>query len=489
MSDFYSSTTHEVQPTISPARPVITSSPLRLRPGERRTLLLFGDFIVAVVALVIALYIWARADAWLEFSWEFVRNTPIWFFLMPIAWMILIVELYDQHSAGDMRKTVQGIATAALFGLGIYLLVYFYLPPKTMPRRGVAGFIISVALLTLVWRSLYIRIFTASRFLHRVLLVGAGETGKSILHIVKELWPPPFFWVGIIDDDPKKINTVIEGYPVFGGSEKLLQAICEERVSDIIVAISGEMQGCMFQALLDAQELGVGITRMPVAYEEMLGRVPIQHLEADWILRSFVDEARVSGFFELGKRLLDMVGGLVGVCIMLALLPFIGIAIALDDGFPVFYTQTRSGRGDRPYQIMKFRTMKKNAEPNGLPQWAEEHDKRATRVGRILRKTHLDELPQFINVLRGEMSLVGPRAERPELVNWFQKYVPFYRARLLVKPGMTGWAQVNYGYASTIEETIVKLEYDLFYIKHRSLVLDLAILLRTPATILGFRGR
>jgi lipopolysaccharide/colanic/teichoic acid biosynthesis glycosyltransferase len=133
--------------------------------------------------------------------------------------------------------------------------------------------------------------------------------------------------------------------------------------------------------------------------------------------------------------------------------------------------------------------MHQDAEPDGIPQWAKEDDERATRFGKVLRRTHLDELPQFINVLRGEMSLVGPRAERPELVEMFQQHVPFYRARLLVKPGITGWAQVNSGYASTIEETVVKLEFDLYYIKHRNLITDLVIMLRTPFTVFGFRGQ
>jgi lipopolysaccharide/colanic/teichoic acid biosynthesis glycosyltransferase len=149
----------------------------------------------------------------------------------------------------------------------------------------------------------------------------------------------------------------------------------------------------------------------------------------------------------------------------------------------------RTGRGGQIYQIIKFRTMRRNAEADGAPKWASESDERATRVGRLLRKTHLDELPQVINVLRGEMSIVGPRAERPELVSYFQNQVPFYRARLLVRPGITGWAQVNFGYASSIEDTILKLEYDLYYIKHRSLFLDLLICLRTPATVFGLRGR
>jgi lipopolysaccharide/colanic/teichoic acid biosynthesis glycosyltransferase len=133
--------------------------------------------------------------------------------------------------------------------------------------------------------------------------------------------------------------------------------------------------------------------------------------------------------------------------------------------------------------------MRRDAEADGQPQWAREDDARATRVGRVLRRTHLDELPQFINVLRGEMSLVGPRAERPELVEYFQQHIPFYRARLLVKPGISGWAQINYGYAANIEETVVKLEYDLYYIKRRSMLMDLVILLRTPAMVLGLRGR
>lgn len=474
---------------MSDVNPVQNTYPLRLRPSERRNLLLVGDFVMSVIALILAAYYWARAAEGLDFSLEFIQRTPAWFYLLPVFWIILLVELYDDRRAGDLREILKGITTAAIIGLFLYTLLYFTSDPKSLPRRGVAGFLVAAAVLTLIWRLIYLRVFTQPNFMRRVLVVGGGETGKIIIKIVKEIWPPPFYLVGVIDDDPQKINTQIEGYPVFGGNEVLKEVIAQHRITDLIVAISGEMQGSMFQALLDTQEAGISITRMPVAYEEVMGRVPIRYLETDWILRSFVDRARSGGFYELEKRLLDFVGGLVGIGLMLAILPFIALAIVIDSGFPIFYLQSRSGRAGRPYKIIKFRTMKQNAEPNGQPQWAEESDPRATRVGRILRKTHLDELPQFINVLRGEMSLVGPRAERPELVEWFQQYVPFYRARLLVKPGLTGWAQVNYGYASSIEETIVKLEYDLYYIQHRSLAMDIVILLRTPATVLGLRGR
>jgi lipopolysaccharide/colanic/teichoic acid biosynthesis glycosyltransferase len=171
------------------------------------------------------------------------------------------------------------------------------------------------------------------------------------------------------------------------------------------------------------------------------------------------------------------------------LFPFIAIFTLLDSGFPVFYKQMRLGKGAKPYTIFKFRTMRNNAESDGIPIPAAKNDPRITRVGNFLRRTRIDELPQFLNVLRGEMSIVGPRSERPELVVKYQKQVPFYRARLLVKPGITGWAQINFGYVSTVEDTIIKLEYDLYYIKHRSLITDISIILRTIGTVLGFRGR
>lgn len=470
-----------------PLRPV--SSLMMLRPAERRALLLFGDIVMLIAALMIALAFWAQGDRWANFSLEFLLATPFWFYLLPLLWLLLLSSLYQEKRAADWTETLRVIAIAAVIALAFYSVVYFFNTPKSLPRRGVAAFIGSALILTPVWRFIYIHVFTAPQFLRRVLLVGGGETGQIILKILKTLHPQPFIVVGIIDDDPNKIGSEIEGYPVYSGSDKLLDVISSQEITDLVVAISGKMQGTMFQALLDAQERGAEITRMPVVYEELLHRVPIRYLEADWILRSFVDQARVNMFNEIAKRLTDILLATIFLLFLLPLLPFISLAIIIDSGFPIFYTQKRMGRNGVLYNIFKFRTMRQDAEANGQPQWAEEKDRRATRVGVFLRKTHLDEFPQFFNVLKGEMSIVGPRAERPELVEWFQQHVPFYRARLLVRPGITGWAQVNQQYASTIDETIEKLEYDLYYIKHRSLGMDFSTMLRTPAMILGFRGR
>jgi FlaA1/EpsC-like NDP-sugar epimerase len=205
-------------------RPIPTVSHFRLRPGERRTLLLTGDLLMAISSLILALYFWASGDAYLHFSMKFIQQVPTWFFLLPVFWIILLVELYDDIRSSNWQATLRGIANAAIVGLIGYMIVYFGADAK-LPRRGVAGFLVAVSLLTLLWRFLYIRVFTAPQFIHRVLLIGGGETGKIIMKLVKGAWPPPFFMIGIIDDDPQKIATEIEGYSVLGGSDRLLEII------------------------------------------------------------------------------------------------------------------------------------------------------------------------------------------------------------------------------------------------------------------------
>lgn len=460
----------------------------RLRSGERRLILLLGDAFVAGVALLVAMYFWGQDD-WLRFSTQFLRERiPFWFYILPVVWLVLMVELYDVRRAGRRGDTVRGIGIAAIISLGLYLFVYFTSEPNSLPRYGVAIFVVTSAVLTLFWRLLYIRVFTTPLFMRRVLIVGAGRAGSNLVKVIREIWPPPFYLVGLIDDDPGKIGTEVCGYPVLGGSSQLLSLIENQNVTDLVFSISGEMNPQSFQNILTAQEKGVEVTTMPIVYEDLLGRVPILLLQSDWILRSFVDHAHASEFYELAKRLIDIAGGLVGSMILLFLSPFISLAILLDSGSPVLYRQNRLGKNGRTYKIIKFRTMRQDSEKDGKPRPAVANDERVTRVGYFLRKSHLDEFPQFINVLRGDMSLVGPRAERSELVEELQNKVPFYRARFLVKPGLTGWAQINFGYAATVEDTTIKLEYDLYYIKHRNLMMDITIILRTAGSVIGLRG-
>ncbi len=461
-----------------------------LRASERVAILLIGDLLVAGLALFLGLYFWAAGDAWMEFSLEFIiSRPPFWYFLLPLFWIILLLELYDVQRASNTRETLKGIGLASLIYALIYLLIYFSSEPTSLPRRGVALFIIAAAGLTLIWRLAYIRMFTAPHLLRRVLVIGAGNAGETIVNVLSRQQPPPFNTIGLIDDNPQKQGQNIVGLRVIGDSTQLIETIKKHEITDIILAISGEMKGRMFQSILTAQEMGVNLIPMPQMYEELLSRVPIFLLEAEWVVRSFVEKSHTSTLYQLSKSLIDFAGGVLGTIILAAFFPIISLGILLETGFPIFLTQNRLGRGGQSYKIIKFRTMVRDAEKKGETRMTEENDERITKFGWFLRKTHLDELPQFINVLNGEMSLVGPRAERPQLVESFQKEIPFYRARLLVKPGITGWAQINYGYAGTVEETAVKLEYDLYYIEHRNFLMDISIILRTIWQVLGFKGQ
>ncbi len=472
---------------------------LRLRPSEQRFILLLGDFIASVSGMGGAIYFWyqyslyklidsgltpGRAERLLTI------DVPYWFYLLPLVWLLLMVESYEAHTAASWRKTLRSIAAAPIVGLLAYSLLFtINLDPNSLPRIAVGAFLVLASILTLVWRGVYIRLYTSSGLMRRVMIVGAGKAGHSLADIYRKLSPPPFNLIGYIDDDPGKQGKSFHGFRVFGSSEKLLDIIDNMHISDIVVAINGEIKGETFQTILDTQERGIEVTRMPIMYEELTQRVPVEHLESDWVIRSFVDQVRVSGVYELFKRLMDIFGGLAGLLIFVIILPLTALAIIVESGFPIFYSQERLGKGGRLFRIYKFRSMLQNAEEDGEARPATINDPRVTRVGNFLRRTRLDEMPQFLSVLTGEMSLVGPRAERPELVAQFQKQIPFYRARLLVKPGLTGWAQINYGYVVTVKETVVKLEYDLYYIKHRTLNMDFNIVLRTIGTVIRRTGR
>ena len=464
---------------------------VRLKPGESRLILLFGDFIAAFLALSVSLVLWSiEPDEWLNFSWQFIiERPPFWFFLLPILWIILLSGLYDHRKAIKRKDTVSGIAMSLLMSIILYLFVFFLSEPNSLPRLGVALFFLGSTIFTLIWRLFYIQIFSGPAFLRRVLIVGAGNSGKTLVNTVKQINPIPFNLIGLVDDDETKRNTEICGFPVLGNSDDLLNLIEEHHISDVIFAITGNMKNSLLDTLLAIEEKGIEVTTMPVLYEELLGRIPIYLLQPDWLLRTFIDQIHINRFYEIAKRALDIIGGFLGVIILLILLPFIFFAVSFDGGSKIFYTQSRFGKNGKEYKIIKFRTMHLDAEKDGKPIPATENDKRITKTGKFLRKSHIDEIPQFINILKGDMSLVGPRPERPLIVEEFQKKIPFYRARLLVKPGLAGWAQINYGYASQVEENAIKLEYDLYYIKHRNIILDISILFQTVSSVVGLRGR
>jgi exopolysaccharide biosynthesis polyprenyl glycosylphosphotransferase len=255
-----------------------------------------------------------------------------------------------------------------------------------------------------------------------------------------------------------------------------------------VVATEQHLKKDLFERLVECQARGVQVSWMPNLYERLFRCVPIQYVDPVWALSVMQGQPVFERLQLASKRLLDLVLAAVG---LVAFAPFsllVSLAIRLDSPGPVLYRQVRSGRAGIPFTILKFRTMIHNAEQDGQARWATEGDHRITRVGRFLRKTRLDEVPQLINVLRGEMSIVGPRPERPEFIEILEQEIPFYRTRLMAKPGLTGWAQIHYSYGNSVLDALIKLQHDFYYMNHWSLLLDIYIIYRTFGVVFRFKG-
>jgi exopolysaccharide biosynthesis polyprenyl glycosylphosphotransferase len=405
-------------------------------------------------------------------------------------WWLLayLCDLYDVPTAGERWVSVRQIAWAGVDLMGVYLAVYFLSPRGGLPRLFFLFFVGFALVGILAWRWTYATVLTMPPFRRRVLIVGAGWAGRTIAELLAEESNDDYHVIGFVDDDPEKQGQVVAGLPVLGDGDDLVALGRSEGIDAVVVAITHQMQGELFQALMDCCAEGVHVIRMPRLYEQLTRRVPVEHVRRGWVIESMNDLSGWNRPARGVKRVLDLVLGIVGGVVFAVLLPFLALAITVDSPGPVFYRQVRLGRGGEPFELWKLRTMVPDAEQAGGAKWAEENDPRITWVGRFLRKTRLDEVPQVINVLRGEMSVVGPRPERPEFIEELQKKIPFYRTRLTVKPGLTGWAQIFYGYGSSVEDALIKLQYDLYYVRHWSLWLDLYVILKTVGVVLTLRG-
>jgi exopolysaccharide biosynthesis polyprenyl glycosylphosphotransferase len=295
------------------------------------------------------------------------------------------------------------------------------------------------------------------------------------------------------DEEKRFIANALKQHPanyLVMGYADLPYLLRQRRIHEIVVAgnTKPELESNLFQLLSDCRAEGVRVSQVPDLYERLYHSTPIKYIDSSWALGA-VQHLPVFGFLPTAvKRLMDVVLGLAGLLVFMLVLPVVALAIRLDSPGAIFYRQIRCGRAGKPFSIIKFRTMYSDAEKDGRPRWATRNDDRITRVGRFLRKTRLDEVPQVINVLLGEMSVIGPRPERPEFVKDLQQSIPFYRTRLMVKPGLTGWAQINYPYGNTVDDALIKLQYDFYHLRHWSVWLDLYILFRTFSVMLRFKG-
>jgi len=462
-----------------------------LQISERRALLVFMDLLLVNTATLIALWLWTLRDPSLTLSRGFVLYQAHWFLFLTALWLLLasVNDFYEPKTAASFVASALTLLRITAFMLLVYFLIYFFSPRNSLPRVFILFYAVLSFILLGLWRSGYALLFSRVPFQRRAVIVGAGASGQTIVQTIRENLGPDYQLVGYIDDDPGKQGQVVEGLPVIGTHRDLASLVKTKEVSEVILAITHNMHHELFRALMDCQEQGVQITPMPLMYEEITGKVPVEYIGDNWPVALPLDHPSTGSFFPLFKRAVDLSISAIGLTVFVILLPLVALALYIDSPGAIFYVQERVGKGRKIFRLIKFRSMTPNAEKEGGAVWAKKRDPRITRVGRILRLTRLDELPQFINVLKGEMSVVGPRPERPEFVAELEERIPFYRVRHSVKPGMAGWGLVKYGYADSIEDALEKVQYDLYYIKHQSIYLDLLILAKTVGAMISFKGR
>jgi exopolysaccharide biosynthesis polyprenyl glycosylphosphotransferase len=461
---------------------------LRLPVSERRLLLALGDLTAVFVAVLGALRVWALVGR-VPFVPGFVLSQAHWFFLMALLWGMLAAanNFYDLALTARWARSQVRLGQITLQLVVVYLLIFFLSPRDALPRLFILYYaVLSYALIAL-WRLGRPFLIGWVPLKRRVLIVGAGWAAQTMIEAIAVFAPDDYDVAGVVAQDEEGAGIVPESARL-GQGRDLARLAGELQASEIILAASENLDGETFQAIMDCHERGVSITSMPILYERLTGMVPVEHVGGHWNVVLPLEARSPFDPYPLLKRLMDISLSLIGLLGFGLLLPLLALLIRLDSPGPIFYRQERVGKAGRVYWLTKLRSMTQDAETQRGPLWAVADDPRVTRVGRLMRKTRLDELPQLWNVLIGEMSVIGPRPERPYFVERLQRAIPFYRTRLTVQPGLTGWAQVNHGYGSSEKDALIKLKYDLYYIRHRSVLLDALILLRTVAKVIRMQG-
>ncbi len=403
-----------------------------------------------------------------------------------VTLMLQLGDLYNIRLPLGRREMLARLFTCQTVS-GLLLAAVGFAVPEL--RLGRAAFL-EIGTMTTVglglWRLVWLGPWSRGHMKIRVLVLGTGVIGKVIAGLERTA-SRPFEILGFLDDNPSAPDTVPAPHLLLG-KIKDLASIVDERRPDLIVVAQMNRRGHFpAKVLLDCRLRGIQVEDWPTFYEKETGKILVTDLRPSWLIFSdgFVKTPRT----EIIKRIVDMALSLIGLFLALPVMALAAAAIKLESPGPVFFRQPRLGQNGRVFILNKFRSMRLDAEKETGPVWAQERDPRVTRVGALLRTTRLDELPQLINVLIGDMSFIGPRPERPEFVYELQKRIPFYMERLSLKPGITGWAQVKYGYGASVEDALEKLQYDLYYIKNLSLFLDFLILLNTIQVVLFARGR
>ncbi|WP_395043605.1 exopolysaccharide biosynthesis polyprenyl glycosylphosphotransferase [Flavobacterium sp.] len=453
--------------------------------SERKILLKIFD----VIFVLLSLYIISELFEFKYFT--FSASNFYWTIVLAIYINIFgsVFEMYNLQVASSQYQVVKSIILTTSTTVLIYLLTPIYTPQLPSNRLQIIIFFISIFSSLLLWRIFYVKFLASHRFVKNAILVCDKE---QLIELVTGLEnaDPHYKIIGFINSDGEdNFKVRLNGIKSIKTND-LESYVRNNSVSEIVIA-SQKTEGItvsLYNQLIHLLENGFIIREYTQVYEEITQRIPVQYVSRDFYRYFPFSRSNQNHLYLLMSRLLEITFSIIGLSIGLLFFPIIAIGNLIGNRGSFFYTQERVGKNGAVFNIYKYRTMVKNAEQNGAV-FTTINDSRITSFGKFMRKTRLDEFPQFINIIKGDMAIIGPRPERPIFVTEIAEVMPFYETRHVVKPGLTGWAQVNYAYGDSIEDSLMKLQYDLYYIKHRSIFLDINIIIKTFSTVLFYRGQ
>ncbi len=464
---------------------MLSKKKIHFEISERKVLLRIFD----VFSVLSALYL-----VGIIFKFDYFYIAPAnyyWTVVLSLYLMIFgtIFEMYNLQVASTESQMIKSIVLTVAITVLTYLLTPIYTPLLPKKRIQILFFFLAILIALFIWRYVYLKLFASHRFQKKVVLIVDSENVKEQI-LGLEIVDPHYKVVAVVQVNADFENAAFTEFRKSIAIDQLQHFVIQNQISEIVVATqnTNSITVVLYNQLIELLEKGFSIREYSHVYESITQRIPVQYLASDFYRYFPFSRSNQNRLYLLVVKVLEIAISLLGLLLGLGLLPLLFIFNLLWNKGPMFYTQERVGKNGTVFKILKLRTMIVNAETNNAI-FAAVNDHRITPFGKFLRKTRIDELPQFINVLKGEMAVIGPRPERPIIVAAISKEMPFYETRHVIKPGLTGWAQVNFSYGESIEDSLIKLQYDLYYIKHRSIFLDINICIKTLSTVLFFRGQ
>lgn len=454
--------------------------------SERKFLLrLFDVFSVLLVLYIVNQFI--KVEYFNELITNFKNCIVLGLYINIIG---TVFEMYNLQVASNQLQVIKSIVLTASTTVLFYLLTPIFTPLLPNNRLQIIYFYIVMLVALYFWRYLYVKLLASNRFIKKAILICDKEQAEELILGLEKV-DPHYKILGFINSDTSNENENQKTDFVQNiTNNNLKEFVNQNSISEIVIASqkTDGINNTLFSELIHLLEKGFIIREYTQVYESSTQSIPVQYIAKDFYRYFPFSRSNQNQLYLVGVRIFEIIISIFGILVGLTLLLPVVLGNFLGNRGKLFYSQKRVGQNGKKFRILKFRTMIKNAEKNGAV-FSQKNDARITTFGKLLRKSRIDEFPQFINILKGEMAVIGPRPERPVFVNEIAQIMPFYETRHVIKPGLTGWAQVNYPYGATIDDSLMKLQYDLYYIKHRSVFLDINIIFKTLSTIVFYRGQ